>query len=172
MEAVHAADYEALTVASRGRRITCGGCGTQPDAGESGWNSAPWGGDRHRNRAPSWETVRHWIAGGALETGPDRPAVTELELVPAHHIATFREKLPLRVMAHFADGSERDVSGEAVFHANDAGLADVDERAGVATIGTTPGVAAVLARAQGRAVFQAVVHARKIPTFPRSQLPC
>lgn len=69
--------------------------------------SCPMRGIRLESGSPSRETVRHWIAGGAVETAPDRPALTVLQLVPAHHIATFREKLPLRVMAHFSDGSER-----------------------------------------------------------------
>ena len=166
-----AADYEALTVASRGRRVTPAAAEHSLMLEKADGTLPHEGGIRLESGSPSWETVRHWIAGGAVETAPDRPALTVLQLVPAHHIATFREKLPLRVMAHFSDGSERDVTGEAVFHANDAGLADVDE-AGVATIGTTPGVAAVLARYQGRvAVFQAVIPRAENPNIPLEPAP-
>lgn len=151
------ADYASLTLESRGRRLFR----PSPEVSlllQKATGELPHeGGGRLDRGSPAWTTLRDWIAGGAPFADPGRPALVDLRLEPGRRTAAYGETVPLRAIARLADGSEHDVTPLAVFHANDAGLAEVSEE-GVATIGRAPGLTAVLARYQGRvAVFQAVI---------------
>src|SRR4051812_20133700 len=151
------ADREAIATHSRGRRI-------MPAAPEESLfmrkisGSVPHaGGPRIKRETPAYGTIRAWIAEGAPYVLPERSDVTAVRVEPPERIMGFQQTQPLRVLAIFADGSERDVTWLATFQSNNVGLADVDENGTVAT-GTTVGQAAIMARYLGRiAIFQAVV---------------
>jgi hypothetical protein len=151
------ADHASLTIDSRGRRIFL----PSPESSllllKATGELPHEGGGRIEAGSPDWRTLRDWVAAGAPYEDKARPALVDLRLEPARRVVAYGESIPLRAIARLADGSERDVTTLAVFHANDAGLADVTEE-GIATIGKAPGLTAVLARYQGRiAVFQAVI---------------
>jgi hypothetical protein len=151
------ADYAALTNDSRGRRMVRSAPEFSLLLQKATGESPHEGGVRLDRGSPVWETLRNWIADGAAYEDTSRPALVELRLEPARKVVIYGETIPLRAVARHADGREQDVTSLAVFHANDAGLADVTEE-GVATIGKAPGLTAILARYQGRvAVFQAVI---------------
>jgi hypothetical protein len=151
------ADREAIATYSRGRRI-------MPAAPEESLflrkasGSVPHaGGPRIKRETPAYAIIREWIAEGAPYVLPERSDVTAVRVEPPERVMGFQQTQPLRVVAIFADGSERDVTWLATFQSNNAGLAEVDENGTVST-GTTVGQAAIMARYLGRiAIFQAAV---------------
>src|SRR6185503_18080712 len=91
---------------------------------------------------------RSWVEHG-VKADPEAPRVVSIEILPQDPI------LPLpgmsqqvAVIATYADGRTRDVTGDAVVESNDTEIATV-EGGGLVT-GVRRGDAAVLARYQGR----------------------
>jgi len=151
------ADHAALAVEARGRRVMP----TAPEASLAllkATGALPHeGGPQMEKGSRGYELMRQWIANGAPYESGERPAMTGLRIEPERAVVGFDTDHPLRVFATFADGSEEDVTWLAVFHSNDAGMAEVDDD-GVVTIGSTPGQTAVMARYHGKvAVFQALI---------------
>lgn len=73
------------------------------------------------------ETVRAWLAGGLQDDPTDLPALTRVEVHPANgvQIAPARWQ-QLAVLAHFADGSVRDVTRLTAFSSSDDSIAGID----------------------------------------------
>ncbi len=150
-------DRDAIVNFSRGRRI-------MPAAPEESLlllkaaAEVPHaGGPRMKRGTPEYTVFRDWIAGGAPYAIEGKSDVTTVRVEPAEKIMGFHQTQPLKVVATFSDGSERDVTWLSVFHSNNAALAEVDENGAVST-GTSVGQAAIMGRYLGRiAVFQAAV---------------
>ena len=150
-------DYHSITREVRGRRIMQ----TAPQAslflrkgtGELGHG----GGARMEKGSREYRVLHDWIRDGLKFAEEERPAMTSLRMEPPRAVLPFGARQPLKVIARYADGSEADVTWQAVFHSNDVGMAEVDEEGGV-TIGNGIGQTAVMARFQGKvSVFQAIV---------------
>ena len=103
------------------------------------------GGRRFRKGDEYYNLLRDWIAEGC-KVQTDEPTCVKLTVTPASgrvlkHPAWTQQ---LRVMAHFADGTQRDVTRLAVFESSDDKVADIN-RTGRVT-GYRRGEAAVLVR--------------------------
>ena len=150
-------DFRALTKESRGRRISPAAPADslllRKITGEVGHG----GGVRTAKGSRAYKMMLDWISGGMPFEDSDKPALVKVRLEPGRSVVKFGEKLPLKVLAEYADGSKRDVTWLSVFHSNDVGMAQVTE-AGAVTIGDTVGQTSVMARFHGKvAVFQAVI---------------
>ena len=150
-------DYRALVVNSRGRRISP----AAPDESlmlKKATAAVPHaGGPRMKKDSPEYRLLREWIAGGARHVIEGRSEVTGLRMEPERKVLGFGQRQPLRVLATYSDGSERDVTWLSVFHSNNTGIAEVGEDGAVAT-GNSVGQAAVMARFHGQmAIFQASI---------------
>jgi hypothetical protein len=66
------------------------------------------GGMRVQRDSWEYEVLRQWIAGGARREWSS--PITALHVVPSEHFFQPDEKLQLKVIAHFADGSKEDVT--------------------------------------------------------------
>ncbi|MCS6850081.1 MAG: DUF1549 and DUF1553 domain-containing protein, partial [Gemmataceae bacterium] len=121
-----AADYLQLTRDVLGRR-------TDPHHPEAsllylkGLGRVPHeGGQRFAPTSLAAEVLRAWLSEGLRDDPPDLPALRRLEIVPGsrvlHSPARWQQ---LAVMAHFADGSSRDVTRLCVFSSSDAAVANV-----------------------------------------------
>ncbi len=125
------ADYEQLTVAVRGRRINP----ARPDGSlllEKATARVPHGGGMRIDPASlDYQLVRHWIADGAPKSTQEL-AITRLDVFPSMRVAQPKETQQLRVMAHYSDGSQRDVTSLALFDAIDSSIVNVTPR-GLAT---------------------------------------
>lgn len=113
------ADYRALVEELSGRRINR----VQPE--ESLLLLKPIaavaheGGQRFAADSPAYLRLREWISGGALNDHTTAPVPTRLEVWPTQQVLLEPEReLTIRAVAHFADGSHRDVSTEAVYEAS------------------------------------------------------
>jgi hypothetical protein len=150
-------DYRAMAVQSRGRRIMI----AAPESSlllQKAIAGVPHaGGPRMATDSPEYRLLRDWIADGAPYEHAGRSEVSGLRIEPDRNVLGFDQRQPLRVVAKYSDGSEKDVTWLSVFHSNNTGIADVDED-GVVLTGASVGQAAVMARFHGQvAIFQATI---------------
>ena len=83
------------------------------------------GGTRFKVDSDEAKTILRWIAAGA-PFSPDEPRLQKLEIEPKE--ATFsavNETKQLKVLAHFTDGSIKDVTHQAVYESKDEPVAHV-----------------------------------------------
>ena len=141
-----AADYIELTNSAQGRRtnrfdadaslILKKGLGQIPHAGGPRLLSV--------NTVPQ-EIVRAWLADGVRDDSAELPAMTKIEVLPGSRVQTAPARWQqLAVLAHFADGSVRDVTRLTAFSSSDDSIAGVDAN-GLVEMKQT-GEAAILCR--------------------------
>jgi hypothetical protein len=151
------ADHAALIKESRGRR-------TFPAAPEhslllakASGAAAHGGGVRIPPGTAEYETLRAWIAAGAPLGDPKAPRVEAIRVEPRERLLAFHGRQQLRVVAHYTDGREVDVTAHSRFQSNNDGLAAVSAT-GHVTAGEAPGEVAVMASFMGSVdVFRAVI---------------
>ena len=123
-----AADYLELTNSAQGRRtnrfdaeeslILMKGMGLIPHAGGPRLLSV--------NPVPQ-ETVLAWLKEGVRNDSAEPPALTKVEVLPGSRVQTSPARWQqLAVLAHFADGSTRDVTRLTAFSSSDDNIASVD----------------------------------------------
>ncbi len=83
------------------------------------------GGKRIEVGSTEYRIIRDWIRGGAPQPAKDELAIKQLEVFPTQRIASVGEPQQLRVIAHYADGSQRDVTLLALYDSLDAGVVSV-----------------------------------------------
>jgi hypothetical protein len=163
-------DYNALVKEARGRRlfpaapdsslILLKASGRVPHGG--GKRLAPDGEDYH--------TLRRWIVQGTPVGDASAPTLRKLSIVPEQRVLDRGAEQQLAVLAHYADGTVRDVTRQAQFQSNETVVAGVDPDGLVRTFELS-GEAAVMARYMGQVtVFRALVPLgkaiAKYPDFP------
>lgn len=150
-------DYEYLVHEDRGRRIFP----ADPEFSlllQKPSNQLPHGGGRRMTPGSyEWELVRRWIAQGTPPGSEDDPVLEKIEAIPAIREMNFESSLQLSVLAHYSDGSVRDVTRLSAYEANIPEMASINA-AGKVTVGIIPGEVAVMVRFQGTvSVFRAVL---------------
>ncbi len=94
-----------------------------------------------------YQTIRQWIADGA-ELKRDTPKVTRIELFPKNPvILNTAGRQQMRVVAHYADGLQRDVTHESYIESGNSEVAEHDDFGLMTTI--RRGEAPILARYEG-----------------------
>ncbi len=103
------------------------------------------GGKRLTRHDASYELLRLWIAQGMPADPPKQPQCVRLEVYPKQRrlVAPAQEQ-QLRVVAHFSDGSSRDVTHLADYTSSEEAVAEVDPQGRVRF--STKGEVAVLVR--------------------------
>lgn len=124
----------------------------------------------------SWQhrMFRRWIADGAKYTPGAATSIERLEIQPAEVILRGSEKINLRAIAHFADGTVDDVTGLTVFSSNDESIAQVTGD-GQVTVSRTGDTSVVARYSGGVASTQVLVPAaddgRAMPVvFPHNKI--
>jgi hypothetical protein len=103
------------------------------------------GGQRFGPDSIPARTLRAWLAEGLRDDPADLPAVTRIEVLPAGRVLVAPARWQqLAVVAHFADGSRRDVTRLTVFGSSDPAVAEADPNGLVEF--HRPGEAAILCR--------------------------
>ena len=140
-----AGDYAALVKEARGRRLF-------PAAPERSLlllkaaNLVPHGGgEQLKVDSPEYRRLRRWIELGMPWGDDSQPFVQSITVFPAQRVLTPGTHQRLLVTAVYSDGSQRDVTHEALFHSNDQTLATVD-RWGRVTTSDMTGEAAIVVR--------------------------
>ncbi len=112
------------------------------------------GGQRTTPADPYYEIIRRWIAEGA-KLDLDVPRVASIEMQPSNPvIQQIGGKQQMRIVAKYTDGSQRDVTAEAVMDSSNSDIATVDAEGVVTTL--RRGETAVLARFEGAYVATTV----------------
>ena len=103
------------------------------------------GGRRMEHGSAAHELLRTWIAEGLHIDPPNAPRCVKLEVFPKQRILTFpAHTQQIKVMAHFSDGSQRDVTHLACYSSSDEAVAAVDDHGFVAA--ADRGESAILVR--------------------------
>lgn len=138
-------DHAALTKEARGRRVVL----TRPEESlllKKATASLPHGGGRRLDPdGPEVALLTEWISSGAPRSIPGTPALERIVVEPTEHRFVGDEEVPLKVTAHYSDGSQRDVTRYSAFQSSEAPVATVDEF-GVMQAGGVVGAAVVVAR--------------------------
>ena len=102
------------------------------------------GGEIFKPESDYYQTLLAWIEQGAPQDPPDTPEPLRLELTPEKLTFTGSGEQQAEVIAHYSDGSRRNVANLAVYLASNDAIASIDETALIR--GNKPGAAHVFAR--------------------------
>ncbi len=143
-------DYEALLYDISGRRFN------RADPARSLMLAKPTmqvphgGAMRFDATSPYYKTILNWLSSGAPFGSPEKDKVVRLEVKPAELAYNGPgSSQTVTTVAHYGDGSTRDVTREANISSNDLDVAEVSET-GVKALRT--GEAALLVRYEGKFV--------------------
>lgn len=150
-------DYEFLVHEDRGRRIFP----ADPEFSlllQKPANILPHGGGQRMSPGTyEWDLVSRWIRQGMPYGSAEDPVLQRIEAVPAVREMNFKGRQQLSVLAHYSDGSVRDVTRLASYEPNHPEMA-IPNSFGRITIEDIPGEVAVMVRFQGQVgVFRAVI---------------
>jgi hypothetical protein len=150
-------DYESLIKQGRGRRVSLAAPEQSLLVMKATGQVPHGGGVRIAMGSTGHKTLVEWLRQGAPFAVPNEPRLAAFTVEPARGFAKPRSTQPLRAVARYSDGTERDVTGEAVFESNDSAMAEVDGQ-GVVQVLDRAGKFSVMVRYQDRvAVFNASV---------------
>jgi hypothetical protein len=103
------------------------------------------GGRRLKKTDPGFELLRDWVAQGCQVDPADAPQCVKVEVYPrSRELRRPAHTQQMLVLAHFSDGSVRDITKLAVFTSSDEGVATVDGDGFV--VGVDRGETAILVR--------------------------
>lgn len=107
------------------------------------------GGMRLELGSPYYNTILQWISEGTEFGDPVSAAVAKLEVTPPEILFDKPgPKQQLKVVAHYADGSTREVTKEAIYSSNTPTIADVNDGGLITSV--RKGEAAMLVRYEGK----------------------
>ncbi|MCI0746361.1 MAG: DUF1553 domain-containing protein [Verrucomicrobia subdivision 3 bacterium] len=143
-----ASDYAEIVKEGRGRRVF-------PAAPEESllllkptMGVDHGGGVRFEVGSDTYNLLARWIRGGMVYQHTNEPALARISVEPGEKTYRKRATQPLRVQAHYSDGSVCDVTRLADYVASDKEIAQVDE-SGLLRIGQLSGESVVIARYMG-----------------------
>lgn len=152
-----AEDYEHLVNELRGRRLFPGA----PDRSllllKASGGLPHGGGARFDVDSPPYRVVRRWIEQGMPYGEAEDPVVTRIEAFPKERLMPRDGKQQLLVVAHYSDGSTRDVTRMTQFDSNEEDMGTVSQT-GMVSTGKMTGTVAVMMRYQSHVdVFRGTV---------------
>ena len=123
------------------------------------------GGQQLRKSNVAYETIRDWIAGGAKLDAPQTPRITRVEIYPKERrvLQAPHHRQQLAVIAHYADGSRRDVTRLAAYSSSNMNVATVSEDGLVSA--SQRGEAAILVRVLEHIETLPLMFVEDIPSF-------
>jgi hypothetical protein len=122
------ADHHRITREQPGRRINL----AMPEASmllTKATGEAPHtGGKKFDKGSPLYKTMLRWLEAGAPNDPPDVATCTSIELLPKQLLLESPgQKFKMTVRAHYSDGTDRDVTGEALFLSSNDGSAKLGD---------------------------------------------
>lgn len=141
-------DYNALVKEARGRRISL----AAPDRSllllKSVGAVPHGGGARFKVDTPEYHLLRRWIVQGAPRGASADRQLAKLVVTPGTQSMHRLERQQVRVVAHYSDGAQRDVTAQAEYKSQQPGIVAVDEQGLVSTLDST-GEGTVMVRYMG-----------------------
>ncbi len=150
-------DYDHLVREGRGRRLFP----AAPDQSlllKKASGQVPHGGGvRLPLDSEAYTLLQNWIRQGTPFVGDSDPELQSIEVQPPRGKIPAKEQQQLKALAHYSDGTVRDVTPLALYESNDNAMAEVTERGLVSAL-DIPGKVSVMLRYQGKvAVYSASV---------------
>ena len=150
-------DFEHLVNELRGRRLFPG----SPDRSllllKASGGLPHGGGARFDMDSPPYRMIRRWIEQGMPYGNDEDPVVTHIEAFPKERLMPRDGKQQLLVIAHYSDGSTRDVTRVTQFDSNEEDMGTVSQT-GMVSTGKMTGTVAVMMRYQAHVdVFRGTV---------------
>ncbi|MEM8669043.1 MAG: DUF1549 domain-containing protein [Planctomycetota bacterium] len=150
-------DYEFLVHEDRGRRLFF----TDPEYSlllQKPANELPHGGGKRMERGSyEWQLMSRWIGQGAPYGSDDDAKISHIESIPSVREMNPGSTQQLSVVAHYTDGTVRDVTRLASYEANYPEMASCDSE-GRITTEHVPGEVAIMVRFGGQvSVFRAII---------------
>ena len=164
-----AADYLAIFRDAQGRRLNL------VDPASSLLVQKPLGDVPHRGGvrfsrgSALHETLTRWIAQGALGDADDKVDITHVSIFPERFAIEPGTKHRMQLIAHYTDGTTRDVTRDAIFTINTEGVGHVDET-GMVTGGEF-GESAVVARFERKFAAARIIVRKSAPDFTPTPIP-
>lgn len=150
-------DYEYLVKEGRGRRLFPSSPTRSMLLTKATAQLPHGGGHRIAVESPAYRLLHRWIEQGMPYGLPDDPTVTHIEVFPKERLMGREHAQQLISIAHYTDGTTKDVSRMTQFDSNDTEMAEVSAT-GLVTTAKLTGSVAVMARYQGYVgVFRATI---------------
>jgi hypothetical protein len=163
-------DYEALLYDLSGRRFNRADPARSLMLTKPTQEVAHGGGLRIEPGSRYYNMILHWISAGVPFGNAAADRVEKLEVLPNGVFMHGPDKTqPIIALAHYPDGTVRDVTSEANISSNTPEIADVDANARVK--GVRKGEAALLVRYEGKFVAVPVTVLNPNPGFAWQALP-
>jgi hypothetical protein len=122
------------------------------------------GGQRLRKSDPSYDVLRDWIAQGCQFDPADSPTCVKVDVYPRQRILHRpAHTQQIHVLAHFSDGSTRDITQLASYSSSDDAVASVDANGLV--VGNDRGEAAILVRYLDKIETAYMMFLKDVPGF-------
>lgn len=103
------------------------------------------GGKRFEVGSDAYQVLLAWIKQGATRSLINEPKLDRVVLAQSDFSLLPEEQQKLRVVAHYSDGTSRDVTDLATYLSNESAVVSVSDR-GELTAGALPGETAIMAR--------------------------
>ena len=138
-------DFAALTQDARGRRLFPAAPQQSLLLQKSVALLPHGGGKRFEVGSDAYDVLLAWINQGAARAIRNEPKLDRVVLGRSDFSLLPEEQQELQVVAHYSDGSSRDVTKLATYLSNEAAVVAVSEH-GQLTAGSLPGETAIMAR--------------------------
>ena len=149
-------DFAHLVLEGRGRRLFPAAPDESLLLKKASGRLPHRGGIRLPVDSEGYRTLRNWIAQGT-PLNEAAATVISLEVQPSQGKVEVGKTVQLKSIAHYSDGSTRDVTDWALYESNDDAMVSVNDR-GVVTAMEIPGRVGVMVRYQGKvSVFNAAI---------------
>lgn len=149
-------DYSHLVLEGRGRRLFPAAPDESLLLKKASGKMPHRGGIPLPNDSQGYRILRRWIALGT-PLGDTSTEVSSLEVRPGQGNVESGTTTQLTAIAHYSDGSQRDVTELALYETNDDAMATVTDQGSVTAM-NLPGRVGVMVRYQGRVtVFNAAI---------------
>lgn len=150
-------DYDSLVKDGRGRRLVFGAPERSLLLTKASGRVPHGGGIRLPQSSVGYQIIHQWISQGAPNDTHAAPKLVKFEVEPNKSTLGRSQEQQLKAIAHYSDGSVRDVTDLALYEPNNPSMADVSENGLVKVLDLT-GRLAVMVRFQGQvAVFDAAI---------------
>jgi hypothetical protein len=149
-------DFAAITKEAHGRRVFPAAPDNSLLLRKASLGLPHGGGQRLPLDSPQYQTVRRWIASGMSRTTAGAPTHERISVEPPEQTLAAGESRQLRVLAHYSDGSVRDVTALSDITANEPGVVSLDH--GLIKAGALSGETTLMIRYMNKiAAWNAVI---------------
>ena len=138
-------DFAALTQDARGRRLFPAAPQQSLLLQKSVASLPHGGGKRFEVGSDAYDVLLAWIKQGAARAITNEPKLNRVVLGQSEFSLLPEQQQELQVVAHYTDGTSRDVTKLATYLSNEAAVVSVSDH-GQLTAGSLPGETAIMAR--------------------------